>query len=134
MVFGTFDVLHEGHLNLFEQAKKFGDYLIVVVARDSTVEVVKQHKTLFNENQRLAKVKEAKNVDLAVLGNKDDKYKVIEEHKPEIICLGYDQSSFTDKLQDELIKRKISAKIIRLQPYKEDVFKSSKIKKVLNKN
>lgn len=126
MVFGTFDVLHQGHLNFFEQARKHGDYLIAVVARDSTVESVKQHKTMFDENKRLLAVQKV--VDLAVLGNKEDKYKVIEDHKPDVICLGYDQNYFTEKLSEELPKRKISAKIVRLLPYKEDVFKSSKIK------
>lgn len=129
MVFGTFDVLHQGHLNFFEQARKHGDYLIAVVARDSTVEVVKQHKTMLDENKRLLAVQKV--VDLAVLGNKEDKYKIIEDHKPDVICLGYDQNSFTEKLSEELSKRKINAKIVRLLPYKEDIFKSSKIKERL---
>jgi len=128
MLFGTFDILHEGHLNLFKQAKNYGDYLIVVVARDSTVEDVKQHKTLYNENQRLTAVQKV--VDLAVLGNKDDKHKVIEEHKPDVICLGYDQKAFTETLESELKKRNLKAKIIRLKPFKEDIFKSSKIKEL----
>lgn len=128
MVFGTFDLLHDGHVNMFEQAKRHGDFLIAVVARDSTVEVVKQHKTLFDENQRLNAVKSIKLVDLAVLGSLGDKYAVIEEHKPDVICLGYDQDSFTKLLTEELNKRNLFSKIIRLEPYKEDVFKSSKLK------
>ena len=128
MVFGTFDVLHQGHLYLFEQARKHGDYLIVVVALDSTVEEVKLHKTMYAEQKRLKAVQKAPFVDKAVLGNKCDKYKVIEEHKPDIICLGYDQKAFTDKLEEELKKRKIVAKIVRLKPFKEDVYKSTKIK------
>ncbi|MBI4142183.1 FAD synthase [Candidatus Woesearchaeota archaeon] len=131
MVFGTFDVLHKGHFKLFEEAKKHGDYLIVVVARDSTVEEVKKHKTMYDEQTRLTVVQKAPFVDKAVLGNKDDKYKIIEEHQPDIICLGYDQKAFTDKLEKELRKRKITAKIVRLKPYKEDVYKSTKIKAAL---
>ena len=131
MVFGTFDVIHPGHLYLFEQAKKYGDYLIVVVARDSTVKEVKQHKTMYGEQERLAAVQKTPFVDKAVLGNSGDKYKVIEHHKPDIICLGYDQKAFTDKLEEELKKRKITAKIVRLQSYKPDVYKSTKIKVTL---
>ena len=128
MVFGTFDLLHDGHINMFEQAKKYGDFLIAVIARDSTVEVVKQHKTLFNEVQRLSAVKSAKNIDLAVLGSVGDKYAVIEEHRPDVICLGYDQDSFTKLLSNELSERNLSPKIIHLEPYKADIFKSSKLK------
>ena len=41
MLFGTFDGLHEGHFDLFRQAKKYGDYLVVVVARDVNVKKIK---------------------------------------------------------------------------------------------
>lgn len=41
MAFGTFDVFHPGHEYYLTQAKKYGDILIVVVARDKTVEKVK---------------------------------------------------------------------------------------------
>ncbi|HLC71304.1 MAG TPA: adenylyltransferase/cytidyltransferase family protein, partial [Candidatus Nanoarchaeia archaeon] len=34
MCFGTFDILHPGHLHYLQQAKKYGDYLMVVIARD----------------------------------------------------------------------------------------------------
>lgn len=128
MVFGTFDPLHPGHLFLFEQAKKHGDFLIVVVARDKTVRTVKGHETRENEKQRLLAVKNAQGVDLAVLGQIKDVYSVIEEHQPSVICLGYDQQAFTERLPAELEKRKIHAEIVRLPPFKENVYKSSLIK------
>ena len=34
MVFGTFDILHEGHINMFEQAKQYGDFLETLFVRD----------------------------------------------------------------------------------------------------
>ena len=37
IVFGTFDILHQGHLDFFRQAKQYGDYLIVAVAHDENV-------------------------------------------------------------------------------------------------
>src|SRR3989344_5438626 len=43
MVFGTFDILHVGHLDFFKQARKLGDYLLVVVARD-VYEVIRTYK------------------------------------------------------------------------------------------
>jgi FAD synthetase len=41
MTFGTFDLLHPGHLHYLSEAKKLGDYLITIVARDATVERLK---------------------------------------------------------------------------------------------
>ena len=71
--FGTFDHLHQGHLNYFLQAKELGDYLIVVVARDKNT----NKETTYNENQRLKEVKQQQIVDEAVLGDLEDKYKII---------------------------------------------------------
>ena len=127
MVFGTFDILHKGHLNKFEQAKKHGD-LIVVVARDNTVKQVKSKKPKHNEKQRL---KQLKKYAKAVLGCKKDKYKIIEKYKPDIIGLGYDQNSFTKDLRKELKKRNLKIKIIRLKPYKPHKYKSSLLKNSL---
>ncbi len=129
MVFGTFDILHPGHLYLFGEAKKLGDHLIAVVARDSTVEKMKHRKPHNSENARLEKVRECKDVDEALLGDSDDYYRVIESYEPDVICLGYDQHSAIEKsLQDELLKRGITAKIFRIGPYKEHIYKSSKLR------
>jgi U32 family peptidase len=127
LVFGTFDLLHPGHISLFKEAKKLGDYLTVVVARNRTVEELKGRKPKINENERLEHVSELSLVDEAVLGNTNDKYGVLERINPDVICLGYDQESFTYGLEEELKKRGIKAKIVRLKPYKEDRYKSSKL-------
>ena len=129
MVFGTFDILHKGHLSFFRQAKKYGDILIVVIGRDKTVKKIKGKKPRNKEVKRLLNVTLLKSVNLAVLGSIKDPYKIIGEYKPNVICLGYDQNSYTDKLREELKKRKLKAKIVRLKPYKEHIYKSSKIKK-----
>ena len=129
MVFGTFDILHKGHLNFFKQAKKHGNYLIAVIARDRTVKRIKKKAPKHHEMFRLLNVALAKTVNIAVLGDLKDPYKVIQENKPKIICLGYDQNSFSDKLEDELKKRKLKIRIIRLKPYKAHKYKSSKLKK-----
>ena len=129
LVFGSFDYIHPGHIDFFKQAKKFGTKLIVVVARDQTIKDVKNIEPKFSEQERLNQVKSQKEVDEAYLGNPDNKYDIIEKIKPDIICLGYDQTSFTQTLSDELVKRNISAKIIRLKPHKPEIYKSSIMKK-----
>ena len=127
MVFGTFDILHKGHLDFFKQAKRYGDYLIAVVARDKTVKKVKSKLPRDNEKKRLKEVKN--HVDKAVLGMIKNKYKVIEKFKPDIICLGYDQDPLN--LKQELKKRRLNPKIIRLKPYKPHIHKSSRLRKKL---
>ncbi|MFH1358992.1 MAG: adenylyltransferase/cytidyltransferase family protein [archaeon] len=129
LVFGSYDLIHPGHRYFFVKAKKLGDKLIVVVARDSTIKKVKGKKPKFNENQRLKHVQEISTVDKAVLGNEDDMYKVIEEIKPDILALGYDQNSFTQGIKQELEDRDLSEiKIVRIDSYKPKKYKSSLLK------
>ncbi|HLD70322.1 MAG TPA: adenylyltransferase/cytidyltransferase family protein [Negativicutes bacterium] len=131
LVFGTFDGLHEGHKDFFRQAREFGDYLTVVIGRDSTVERVKKRLPKFTELERQKAVQECGLVDEAVLGNEgSDPYKIIEQIKPDIICLGYDQTFFADKLAEELPKRGLEqVKVERLKAHKPEIFKSSLLNK-----
>lgn len=128
LIFGTFDLLHPGHLDFFKQAKKLGDNLIVIVARDRTVNLMKQHETLYSEQERLKKVSEQKIVNKAILGNLDDPYKIIKQEKPDIIALGYDQNSYTQNLESKIKEFGLKIKIVRLKPYKPEKYKSTKLK------
>lgn len=129
LVFGTFDGLHKGHLHLFKQARKHGDYLVVIVARDATVKKVKKHAPKFNEQERLKRVYNQKIVNDAQLGNLKSYYKKIKEIKPQVICLGYDQVAFIDNLEKEIEKMKLKIEIVRLKPYQPKKYKSSLLNK-----
>lgn len=129
MAFGSFDILHDGHRHYLKEAKSLGDYLIAVVARDSNIMRFKGKKPKHDENQRLRNIKKLKFVNEAVLGNRDDILRILEEHKPDIICLGYDQKTIDEKkLKKELEKRNLKSKIVRCKPFKPEVYKSSKIR------
>ena len=129
LVFGTFDGLHEGHRDFLQQAKKLGDYLVAVIARDSTVNLVKGHLPRQKENERLAAVKDSGLTDEAMLGNEGDPYAIIKKINPNIIGLGYDQTSFTENLADVLKKENLNIEIVRLKSYKPETYKSSLINK-----
>ncbi|MFC1732039.1 adenylyltransferase/cytidyltransferase family protein [candidate division KSB1 bacterium] len=128
-VFGTFDILHQGHIDFFRQAKAeagLHSHLVVVVARDVNVEKVKGELPKNNEQTRLANVKKAHHVNEAVLGGVEDKLKIVEVLAPDILCLGYDQDSPED-LENQLKKRNIIVKVRRMKPYEEHIYKSSKL-------
>lgn len=129
LTFGTFDIFHPGHEFFLKEAKTHGEVLSVVVARDSTVEKVKGRPTTNNELARLAVIKALDYVDDAVLGNQGDKYAIIEELKPDIIFLGYDQHSFTENLAAVLAERGLSPQIIKSdKSLKPEVYKSSRLR------
>ncbi|MFH1510142.1 MAG: adenylyltransferase/cytidyltransferase family protein [Candidatus Woesearchaeota archaeon] len=128
MVFGTFDILHKGHYNFLKQAKKYGDFLIAVVSRDKTVHAVKKRKPLHKEEERIETLENTGLADLVILGKEKDKHDIILSIRPQAICLGYDQTHFTKGLQDTIRKASLKTEIMRLKPYKEHKYKSSKLR------
>jgi len=130
MCFGTFDILHLGHLYYFEHAKKYGDYLIVVIARDKTKQQ-QQKETVFSEKERLKLIKCLRMVNEAVLGNIDDHLRIILERKPDVLCLGYDHPISEKELQQRLRQRGLTPRIVRIKAYSPHSQKSGKIKQFL---
>jgi len=134
MVFGTFDIFHKGHISFMEQAKQYGDFLIVVIARDKTVEKVKGVQSYNKEKIRMKMIINSGLAEKVILGDLKDRYAAIKKYKPEIICLGYDQKFFIDKLKNKLSEFGLNkTKIIRLKSYYPQIYKSSKLKQKLVK-
>ena len=131
MVFGTFDGIHRGHIHLLTQAKKYGDELIVVIARDKRVKQLKKRETLHSEKERKIILEHINLIDKVILGDTVDVYKVIKKEKPDTIVLGYDQNFFVDKLKGKLEEFRLSTKIIRAKRYKNGKHKSSLLRKMI---
>lgn len=122
MVAGVFDIVHPGHIYLISKAAELGD-VIVVVARDSTVERLKGRRPVVPEDQRLEVVKNIKGVKEAFLGNEgEDMLKIVEELKPDIILLGPNQNFDENKLRRDLELRGLKVEVMRLkeiyEPYR----------------
>lgn len=116
MATGTFDLLHMGHIYYLREAKKLGDTLAVVVATDATVRKLK-HDPITPQEIRVNLIKELKMVDEAYLGHEDDMYSIVEEIKPDIIALGFDQIHNETTIKNELKKRKLNVQVVRLTKY-----------------
>ncbi len=130
MIFGTFDMIHQGHEDFFRQARALANdpYLIVSIARDSATARIKGVSPRNTEDSRLATVRKHTLVDEAVLGDEKGFMPHILQMRPDIIALGYDQAGeYVDRLDTELQTRGLSIRIVRLLPYKEHIFKTSKL-------
>jgi FAD synthetase len=129
IAFGTFDNLHPGHLSYLSQAGVFGDELIVVVARDANVLKGKGRLPQENEEVRRQKVENAvKELGLkgrVILGNKVDRWQLLRELRPDIICLGYDQKVDLKALDELIAAERFFCKIKRLNSYHPEKYKSS---------
>ncbi len=127
MIFGTFDGVHEGHLNMFKQARKLSKnpFLIVSIARDQNVLKIKNKLPYNNEKKRQALVKKTKLADRVILGSLKNHLEHIIKESPDIIGLGYDQIHYTENLKKDLKSLGLTPKIRRLKPYKENIYKNS---------
>ena len=127
MVFGSFDDLHDGHRALFRQAKKHGK-LVVVIARDTSIQHIKHRHVRSSEIKRHARVAAEKIVDKAVLGHPEDFFLVIEREKPDIIMLGYDQEpKDVAGFKERLALRGLQPAVLRAKAHKPRILKSSKL-------
>lgn len=127
MATGVFDIIHLGHLHYLEESKKLGDELVVVVATDNTVRR-RKHEPITPEKMRLELVQSLKPVDRAVLGKEGgDMFEIVREIKPDIITVGYDQPFEPSQLEDELAKRGLKAKVVRMPHLDHDLDGTRKI-------
>ena len=127
MVFGTFDIVHPGHINMFKQAKDLGDKLTVVVARDANVKKLKGRAPIHGYKKRIKNIVKLNIANEVIAGSNKDILKCIKSKKPDIIALGYDQKYFINELEAYIKHKKQNIKIIRLKPYKEKIYKTSLI-------
>ncbi len=131
MVFGTFDMLHEGHLDLFRQARSLvsDPHLIVSVARDAVAARIKGVAPRHAEAERRALVAASDLVDEAVIGDEEGYIGHLVLARPDVIALGYDQAGeYVDHLADDLSSAGLKTTIVRLKPHRPEVYKTSKLR------
>lgn len=99
ITYGTFDLLHYGHINLLKRAKEFGDYLIVALSTDE-FNLQKGKKCYFSFEERKKLVEAIRYVDL-VIPEKSWEQKVsdVKEFKIDIFVIGDDWKGKFDFLK-----------------------------------
>jgi len=130
MVFGTFDIVHQGHEDFFRQARALAPdpYLIVSIARDSVATRIKGFAPKRFENERLVNLQRLELVDEGVLGDEEGYMEHIRANNPDIIALGYDQQGeFVDHLERNLRDAGLQTHVVRLSAFKPEVYKTSKL-------
>ena len=125
---GVYDVLHLGHLAALEEAKALGDALVVVVATDVTVEMLKGRKPLFPETDRAALVAGLKPVDKAILGYEDVGFgfeQVLIEVMPDIVAFGYDQTNLEKTVREIIGQHNLTIRVVVLSKFDHEKYASS---------
>ena len=100
ITYGTFDVLHYGHINLLRRAKALGDYLIVALSSDA-FNAVKNKKSYYTYEQRKMILEDCRYVDLVVPEyNWEQKIDDVQKYQADIFVMGDDWKGKFDFLKD----------------------------------
>jgi len=102
ITYGTFDLLHYGHINLLRRAKQLGDYLIVCLSTDEFNSREKNKKTYFSYNERRQLLEAIRYVDLVIPEEswKQKETDIIKYHI-DIFVMGDDWKGKFDFLKDK---------------------------------
>ena len=132
VIFGVFDGIHEGHLYFINEAKKQGNNLVAVVARDNVVKELKGKLPKNSEADRIKSLLNINDIDLVLLGDpKIETYNVLKEINPDVIYVGYDQNLLLESLKKRIGDGNLpKIEIICGESHKPEIFHSS----ILNKS
>ena len=122
---GVFDIIHPGHIHTLNEAKKLGDFLVIVIATDKTVMKMKNRKPLHNALARQELVSSLSMVDLCIIGNEEDIFKTVDLIRPQIIALGYDQIHQEKFITDGCRKINLDVSVARLESPRPETSSSS---------
>lgn len=102
ITYGTFDLLHYGHINLLRQAKAMGDYLIVAVSTDEFNWKEKKKKCYFQYEERKIMVEAVRYVDLVIPETCwEQKSMDISDYHVDIFVMGDDWKGKFDFLREQ---------------------------------
>jgi FAD synthetase len=127
---GVYDVLHVGHLAALREARALGDLLVVVVATDATVEMLKGKKPVLPEEDRLELVEGLKPVDKAILGYEDVGFgfeQVLMDVMPDTVAFGYDQAKLEETVSEIIQHRNWKIRLVKLSRFNSERYASSSL-------
>lgn len=101
ITYGTFDLLHYGHINILRRAKQLGDYLIVALSTDEFNWESKQKKCFFEYEKRKQLLEAIRYVDLVIPENSwEQKVKDVEMYHVDTFVIGDDWQGKFDFLKE----------------------------------
>ncbi len=101
ITYGTFDLLHYGHINLLRRAKELGDYLIVAISTDDFNWNMKNKKCYFSYEQRKQMVEAIRYVDLVIPEESwEQKREDVKKYQIDTFVMGDDWEGKFDFLSD----------------------------------
>ena len=127
---GCFDIIHVGHVRLLQEAKTFGDVLVVALNSDSSVKILKGNdRPYVSEEQRSEVVAALEMVDYVVIFNELDPLRIIKELTPQVLVKGGDWT--IDTIIGRDVVEQSGGKVVPLK-FVDGVSSSTIIQRILN--
>lgn len=102
ITYGTFDLLHYGHINLLRRAKEQGDYLVVALSTDEFNWIEKRKKCYFSYEKRKAMLEALRYVDLVIAEESwEQKRRDVHDYSIDVFVMGDDWKGKFDYLKEE---------------------------------
>ena len=115
ITYGTFDLLHYGHINLLRRAKEQGDYLIVALSTDEFNWEQKQKKSYFSYEDRKRMLEAIRYVDLVIPEESwDQKVTDVDKYHVDVFVMGDDWKGKFDFLKDKALVGKVKETVMQV--------------------
>lgn len=126
LTYGTFDLLHYGHIRILKRAKELGDYLVVAISTDE-FNAIKGKKAYYDYETRKKMLEAIRYVDLVIPEETwEQKIKDVQEYKIDVVVMGDDWAG-SDKF--DYLKEYCEVKFLERTPG----ISTTQIKSDLNK-
>ena len=123
---GCFDIIHAGHVDYLEEAKSFGDFLIVGMNSDGSVRKIKGEKRpIVSEDYRARVLEGLKAVDCVFIFDDETPLKVIETVKPDVLVKGADWPL------EKIVGREFAGEVKRI-PFRFDISTTKIVERIVS--
>jgi len=123
---GCFDIIHAGHVDYLEEAKSFGDFLIVGMNSDESVRKIKGEKRpIVPEDYRARVLEGLKAVDCVFIFDDETPLKVIETVKPDVLVKGADWPL------EKIVGREFAGEVKRI-PFRFDISTTKIVERIVS--
>ena len=130
MVFGVFDILHDGHRHFLRESKKLGGQLIAVLPSDLSVKELKGRPPLHTLSERIKNLEREGLADKIISGDEVlESWGIIDSIRPDIIALGYDQKKLAEALMRHVGKLSSKIEIVIVTPHTDTSLHSEALRK-----
>jgi|SaaInlStandDraft_6_1057023.scaffolds.fasta_scaffold185833_2 cytidyltransferase-like protein len=132
VVFGAFDLLHEGHISFLNQAAAVGNDVTVILAQDEMIRTLKGRVPVQSFDQRKTQLQTLPCVHNVLGGDTViGSYEVLSKAQPDLIFLGYDQEKLGKSLTDFIQAQNLNIPIKIAESHEPERFKTSLLREQL---